>query len=96
MTDRVDQLEWDMKMIKDKTPYAAIQYIRKHMGYDEFLVIHSLQVADRLYQSETTYHEQSEASPNHVIGMTPATPSIASTMLTPGTIPNNGRLHHSC
>ena len=37
MTDRVDQLEWDMKMMKDKTPYAAIQYIRKHMGYDEFL-----------------------------------------------------------
>ena len=37
MRDRVDQLEWDMKMIKDKTPYAAIQYIRKHMGYDEFL-----------------------------------------------------------
>ena len=37
MTDRVDQLEWDMKMICDKTPYAAIQYIRKRMGYDEFL-----------------------------------------------------------
>ena len=37
MVDRVDQLEWDMKMIKDKTPYAAIQYIRKRMGYDEFL-----------------------------------------------------------
>ena len=37
MVDRIDQLEWDMKMIKDKTPYAAIQYIRKSMGYDEFL-----------------------------------------------------------
>ena len=37
MLDRIDQLEWDMKMIKDKTPYAAIQYIRKRMGYDEFL-----------------------------------------------------------
>ena len=37
MRDRVDQLEWDMKMICDKTPYAAIQYIRKRMGYDEFL-----------------------------------------------------------
>lgn len=37
MVDRIDQLEWDMKMICDKTPYAAIQYIRKHMGYDEFL-----------------------------------------------------------
>ena len=37
MVNRIDQLEWDMKMIKDKTPYAAIQYIRKSMGYDEFL-----------------------------------------------------------
>lgn len=37
MVSRIDQLEWDMKMIKDKTPYAAIQYIRKSMGYDEFL-----------------------------------------------------------
>ena len=37
MVDRIDQLDWDMKMICDKTPYAAIQYIRKRMGYDEFL-----------------------------------------------------------
>lgn len=37
MVDRIDQLEWDMKMICDKTPYTAIQYIRKRMGYDEFL-----------------------------------------------------------
>lgn len=37
MVDRIDQLEWDMKMICEKTPYAAIQYIRKRMGYDEFL-----------------------------------------------------------
>ena len=31
MVNRIDQLEWDMKMIKDKTPYAAIQYIRNSM-----------------------------------------------------------------
>ena len=37
MQDRIDQLEWDMKMICAKTPYAAIQYIRKGIGYDEFL-----------------------------------------------------------
>lgn len=37
MQDRIDQLEWDMKMINGKTPYAAIQYIRKSIGYDEFL-----------------------------------------------------------
>ncbi len=37
MMDRIDQLEWDMKMIRDKTPFAAIQYIRKSIGYDGFL-----------------------------------------------------------
>lgn len=37
MVDRIDQLEWDMKMLQNKTPYAAIQYIRKRMGYDGFL-----------------------------------------------------------
>lgn len=37
MIDRVDQLEWDMKMIENKPPYAAIQYLRKSVGYDEFL-----------------------------------------------------------
>ena len=36
MMDRIDQLEWDMKMIRDKTPFAAIQYIRS-IGYDGFL-----------------------------------------------------------
>ena len=37
MQDRIDQLEWDMKMMEKQTPYAAIQYIRKSIGYDEFL-----------------------------------------------------------
>ncbi len=37
MMDRIDQWEWDMKMLNEKAPFAAIQYIRKSMGYDEFL-----------------------------------------------------------
>ncbi len=37
MMDRIDQWEWDMKMIRDQAPFAAIQYIRKSIGYDEFL-----------------------------------------------------------
>jgi DNA helicase-2/ATP-dependent DNA helicase PcrA len=37
MMDRIDQWEWDMKMLKKQAPYAAIQYIRKGIGYDEFL-----------------------------------------------------------
>lgn len=37
MQDRIDQWEWDMKMIRGKTPYAAIQYLRKSVGYEEYL-----------------------------------------------------------
>ena len=37
MQDRIDQFELDLKLISRCAPYAAIQYIRKHIGYDEFL-----------------------------------------------------------
>lgn len=37
MLDRIDQFEWDLKMMEHKTPFAAIQYIRKKIGYDEYL-----------------------------------------------------------
>ncbi len=37
MMDRVDQMEWDLKMLAKMAPYAAIQYLRKRVGYDDFL-----------------------------------------------------------
>lgn len=37
MQDRVDQFEWDLKMLIKMAPYAAIQYLRKKIGYDDFL-----------------------------------------------------------
>ena len=37
MLDRIDQLEGDFRILKNMAPYGAIQYIRKHIGYDEFL-----------------------------------------------------------
>ena len=37
MMDRIDQFEWDVKMLAKMAPYAAIQYIRKRIGYDDFL-----------------------------------------------------------
>lgn len=37
MVDRIDQMEVDLKVISRMTPYAAIQYIRKSVGYDLFL-----------------------------------------------------------
>ena len=70
MIDRIDQLEWDMKMLRDKAPYAAIQYIRKGMGYDGFLreyaVSHKVSVeelmetADEIQQSAKEYRTAEE------------------------------------
>lgn len=37
MQDRIDQLELDFRVIGRASPFAAIQYIRKRVGYDEFL-----------------------------------------------------------
>ena len=37
MLDRIDQLELDLRILGRCAPYAAIQYLRKHMEYDGFL-----------------------------------------------------------
>lgn len=35
--DIIDQFDVDVRMMKNMAPYAAIQYIRKKIGYDDFL-----------------------------------------------------------
>ncbi|WP_072525420.1 ATP-dependent helicase [Clostridium sp. Marseille-P3244] len=49
MLDRIDQFEWDLKMLSCMAPYAAVQYIRKRIGYDDFLkdyaYIHKLELS---------------------------------------------------
>lgn len=37
MLDITDQFDVDVRMMKNMAPYAAIQYIRKKIGYDDFL-----------------------------------------------------------
>ena len=50
MIDRIDQFEWDVKMLMKMAPYAAIQYIRKRIGYDDFLkeyaFTHQINISD--------------------------------------------------
>ena len=50
MMNRIDQFEWDVKMLRKMAPYAAIQYIRKRIGYDDFLndyaLTHNVNKAD--------------------------------------------------
>lgn len=35
--DRINRLEYDIMMLEKMTPYAAVCYIRKGIGYDEFV-----------------------------------------------------------
>lgn len=37
MIERIDRLEYDLKVLRNMNPYAAIQYIRKGIGYEEYL-----------------------------------------------------------
>lgn len=37
IAERIDKLEYDVKVIGQMSPYAAINYIRKGIGYEEFL-----------------------------------------------------------
>jgi len=37
MLSRIEQLEYDLAMIAGMNPYAAVQYIRRGIGYEDFL-----------------------------------------------------------
>lgn len=41
MQDRIDQLELDIRTMKDVAPYAMVQVLRKRIGYDMFLKEHA-------------------------------------------------------
>ena len=38
MLDKIDLFQQDLQMIENMSPYAGIQYIKKKIGYDDFLV----------------------------------------------------------
>lgn len=38
MAERIDKLEYDLQMIAKTNPYAAVNYIRRGIGYDEYLI----------------------------------------------------------
>lgn len=42
MLDRIDKFEEDLNLLKNMTPYAAINYIRHGIGYEEYLRTYAL------------------------------------------------------
>lgn len=60
MVDRIDQLEVDLKVISRMTPYAAIQYIRKSVGYDLFLNEYAIKRKMKLEDLQEIIREMEE------------------------------------
>lgn len=60
MQDRIDQFELDLRIIQRMAPYGAIQYIRKHVGYDEFLEEYAQKRRIKLEDLQETMHELEE------------------------------------
>lgn len=65
MVERIEQLEYDLKMIGGLAPVAAVNYIRKAAGYDDYLREYAeyrrmkpeelLEVADQLQESASGF-----------------------------------------
>lgn len=65
MVERIEQLEYDLKMIRKMAPAAAVNYIRKGVGYDDYLREYAdcrrmkpeelLEIADQLQESATGF-----------------------------------------
>lgn len=65
MLERLDQLEYDLAVLSDMTPYAAVNYIRRGIGYEDYLREYAqlrklkedelLDVLDELQESAKAY-----------------------------------------
>ncbi len=65
MVERIEQLEYDLKMIRNMAPVAAVNYIRKAVGYDDYIREYAqyrrmkpedlLEILDQLKESAANY-----------------------------------------
>lgn len=70
MFDRIAKLEYDLTLLKDMVPYSAINYIRKGIGYEEYLkeyatyrrikVCELIEVLDEIQESSKNYKTYEE------------------------------------
>lgn len=62
MLERIDRLEEDLHMISGLNPYGAINYIRRGVGYDEFLNEYALEADMRPEELFDVLNELQEAA----------------------------------
>lgn len=62
MVERIDKMEYDIKLISKMTPYAAINYIRHGIGYEEYLKEYAVYRKIKLEDLYEVLDELSEAA----------------------------------
>ena len=60
MQDIIDQFDVDVRMMEHMAPYAAVQYIKKRIGYDEFLKNYAEEHQIPLHQLQEVLQEFEE------------------------------------
>lgn len=70
IAERIEQLKYDLQVLTRITPYAAVNYIRKAIGYDEYLTEYALsrqipanelfETLDEIQESTKEYKEPGE------------------------------------
>lgn len=65
MLDRIDKLEYDLKFMESMSPFAAINYIRKGIGYDDYLKEYASERKIGLEELLDTLNELQESSRNY-------------------------------
>ncbi len=68
--EKIDKLEMDLYLLKKMEPYAAIQYIRNGVGYEEYLAEYAVfrrmnvedltEILDQIQESAKDYHTTEE------------------------------------
>ncbi|MDF2950871.1 MAG: UvrD/REP helicase [Anaerocolumna sp.] len=65
MLDRVHKLEYDLQLLKEMTPFAAINYIRKGIGYEDYLAEYADYRRIKVDELLETLNELQETSRNY-------------------------------
>lgn len=65
MEERIERLEYDLRAISKMAPYAAVNYIRKTVGYDEYLQEYAKQRNIKSEELEDVLEQLHESSGNY-------------------------------
>lgn len=69
LSERIEKMEADLSLLKTMEPYAAMEYIKKGIGYEEYLSEYAQFRKMNLEDLEEVFHQiQESAKPYHTFG----------------------------